>query len=201
LGRSARLAAASSPVIQFGLTVGYTALTLEWLRAPEGALARLLRPWRELVARGLGPVLNELGSPPCRSLSAKAEFLYREYVQLILVEAGLAVLCYVACASLWRGWAGALRRYPRWAGADATRIESELEIGQGLALAGLLGAAWFLVGAPYPAANCLRPDPWLFLRPPLVITTAYGLACFATAFGLARLSKRQASPRTSPAQA
>jgi hypothetical protein len=134
-------------------------------------------------------MLDELGGPPCRPSNGVAAVLYREYTQLILVDAGLAALCYLACAPLWRAWARALRSHPWWEGAEATRIETQLEIGQGLAVAGLLGAAWFLAAAPYPAANCLGPDPWLFLRPPLVITTAYGLACFATAFGLARSSE------------
>jgi hypothetical protein len=119
-------------------------------------------------------------------LSATALFLYREYVQLIFVDAGIAGICYLACAPFWRDWARALRSHPWWTGADPARRETELEIGQGLALSGFIAASWFLVSGSYPAANCLRPDSWLFLRVPLVIATAYGSACFAVAFGFAR---------------
>ena len=184
--RGAKFGAASSLVVEFALTAAYAVLTLAWLRAPAGGLARLSRPWREFLDRALGPVVSALGKPPCKSTSASAAILYREYVQLVLIDAGGAAICYLACAPLWGAWARTLRRHPRWASADPARVESELEMGQGVALAGALGATWFLVAAPYPATNCAWPDPWLFLRAPLVITLAYGLACFAIAFGFAR---------------
>ena len=67
-----RLWTVASAVAEVGLTVGYAALTLEWVRAPGSGLARATKPWRDLLGRALRPVVEAFGGPPCHPTGATA---------------------------------------------------------------------------------------------------------------------------------
>lgn len=112
--------------------------------------------------------------------------LYDAYIEVVVIDLLIGASCYLVCSPFWKDWAQRPRNHPRWARAKPEQVENELEIGQGLTLAGAAGAAWFLIAAPYPAEACSALDLWLFVRVPLIITVVYGLACFAAAFGFAR---------------
>jgi hypothetical protein len=180
------ITAGFSLLAQFALTAGYCLLVLVSLHLPASGLAQIMAQWDQRLRPVLGPILEALGKSPCAAHGLSGLRLYDAYVELVIVNLAIAASCYLACAPFWKDWAKRLRRHPRWARASAQQVESELEIGQGLTLAGGAGAAWILVDAPYPARACVALDPWLFLRVPLIVTVVYGLACFCAAFGSAR---------------
>jgi hypothetical protein len=153
---------------------------------PASGLAQGMAQWDQRLKPVLGPIFEALGRSPCAAQGLRALRLYDAYVEVVVVDLAIAATCYLACAPFWGDWAKRLRHHPRWARAKPEQVENELEIGQGLTLAGAAGAAWVLVDAPYPAAACVTLDPWLFLRAPLIVTVVYGLACFSAAFGSAR---------------
>jgi hypothetical protein len=168
------------------LTVGYSLLVIASLQAPSSPLAHLMAQWDLRLRPALRPLLDALGAPPCAAASVHAVQLHRAYIQLIVVNLILAAGCFLACSPDWGVWGTRLRNLPRWAQAPPAKTETELEYAEAFTLAGALGALWFLAAAPYPADSCSTLDPWLFLRVPLVIAVAYGLACFAAASGSAR---------------
>jgi hypothetical protein len=186
--RTIWIGAGSSFLVQLALTAGYSLLVIASLKAPSSGLAHLMAQWDLRVRPALNPLFDALGAPPCAAPSPRAVQLYQAYIQLIIADLILAAGCFLACSPAWGGWGKTLRSRPRWAQAPPATIENEFEYGEALTLAGALGVLWFLAAAPYPAINCSTLDLWLFLRPPMAISAAYGLGCFAAAFGSARAS-------------
>jgi hypothetical protein len=178
------ISAGGSLLVQMLLSVGYALAVIASLLRPSSDLARLVAGWNRLLQPAMRPIFDVIGPPPCHG---DVE-LYQAYVRLIVVDAVIATGCYLACTPFWGVWAARLRCLPRWAQATPEQRESDLEIGQGLTLAGAIGAAWALVSLDplFVGPNCATVSPWLFLRVPLVITVIYGLACFTVAFGAAR---------------
>jgi hypothetical protein len=176
--------AGSSLLVQFALSAGYALPVIVSLLSPSSDLARLVAGWNRLLQPVMRPIFELIGPPPCHGDLG----LYQAYVRLIVVDAVIATVCYLACTPFWGAWATRLRQLPRWAQAPPERREADLEIGQGLTLAGAIGAAWALISLdpPFVGSNCATVDPWQFLRVPLIITVVYGLACFTAAFGAAR---------------
>lgn len=176
--------AGSSLLLEFGLSVGYALSVIVSLLSPSSDLARLVASWNRLSQPAIQPIFEMTGPPPCHGDPGP----YQAYVRVIVVDAVIATVCHLACTPFWGVWAARLRRLQRWAQATPEQREADLEIGQGLTLAGALGAAWALFGLDplFVGANCAAVSPWLFLRVPLIITIIYGLACFTAAFGAAR---------------
>jgi hypothetical protein len=181
------IGAGFSVFVVFGLSTIYSLSVIASLQAPSSELARLMAPWDQRLHAALRPLFDAFGGAPCPSQSPRALRLYRAYVELIVVNLVIAASCFLATSPFWADWGRRLRNLPRWASTKPEQIESELEIGQATTLTGALGTVWFLVAvAPYPTQSCSALDAWLFMRAPLAITLAYGLACLTAAFGSAR---------------
>jgi hypothetical protein len=171
------------------LAASYSLSLIASLKAPMGALARFRASWDERLQSRLKPLFDALGEPPCAVHAHRALQLFQAYVQLVVVAFAIAALCGLACWPFWDDWSRSLRRLRCWRRMDPDQVETALEFGEALALAGLFGALWLLV-APYPAKGCSVVVPWLFLRPTLITTVAYGFGCLAAAFASARAPAR-----------
>lgn len=181
---SLEISAGGSLIVQVLLSVSYALSVIVSLLSPSSDLTRLVASWNRLLQPVMQPIFEAIGPPSCRG----GADLYQAYVRLIVVDTVVATACYLACVPFWGVWAARLRQLPRLAQATPGRREADLEIGQGLTLAGAIGAAWALISLdpPFAGSSCTTVSPWLFLRVPLIITVVYGLACFAAAFGAAR---------------
>jgi hypothetical protein len=170
------------------MTAGYCLLVIISLQHPTSAPARVAAALDAWLKPVMTPIFDAIGWPACGARKAAVQRIYGAYVQLVVVDLVIATAWFLACIPFWPAWAKRLRERPRWVGAAPAKLESDFELGQGLALVGAFGAACFLVVGyqPTSAGTCAVLNPWSFLRVPLIVTVIYGFSCFSAAFALAR---------------
>jgi hypothetical protein len=176
-------------IVAFGavLNIGYTAVVVWALAKPESLVGSGVDAWfrfgHTLLSRAY--VLAERPSCGGARTSDEVARAWEAYLNLLLVNLAIASALFAISCRLAGRWAQRLRAETQWRDLAPDLVWSRADVGYGTLIWGAIAVLWWLIfrNDLFDAArHCSTIQTWLFLRVPLLTTTAHGFATMAAVF-------------------
>jgi hypothetical protein len=167
-------------VLQGALILAYTFLVALAVIYPDSVGGQILTTWITTTDRAARVHLG-LSEPSMAAAAADGVIFYRHVFAVSLTA---ATICFVATRGHRAAWTEAILRQSGFSRTQRGAAKFTFFMGQRLAMLGLVAAALLLLFAEYKSAEAGWPlgwGTWRFFSAPILITVAFGFACYAMA--------------------